>query len=460
VAASSTLGLKRDLGAWSATSIVVGTIIGSGIFLVPASMVQHVGTPEMVLLIWVFGGLLSLAGALSYAELAAALPEAGGEYVFLREAYGPLWGFLYGWTMTWVGKSGSIATLATGFVYYLANLLPALDRVVYSIGLPIGPRGGPLEISWGQFVATGLILLLGFVNYWGVKLGGGVQVIFTAGKVGLILALIAVGLLAGGGSAENFRTSVAAAGGLAGFFAALVGALWAYDGWNNVSMVSAEIKQPQRNLPRALVGGTLTVIALYLLTNLAYFYVLPASEVAQSDRVAATMMRKVLGDFGSAAVSILAMISMFGALNGSILAGARVPYAAARDRLFFRTLAFVHPSHRTPSIAILAISGWAALLVFSGRFEQLFTYVIFAEWLLYGLTAAGVLVLRRKRPDLARPYRTPGYPAVPVLFVLVAACLLVATLLGSPRESLMGLGVIFAGLPWYFYWRRRAGVIC
>lgn len=459
MATSPTLGLKRDLGAWSATSIVVGTIIGSGIFLVPASMVQHVGTPEMVLLIWVFGGLLSLAGALSYAELAAALPEAGGEYVFLREAYGPLWGFLYGWTMTWVGKSGSIATLATGFVYYLANFMPALDRVVYSIDLPIGPHGGPLEISRGQFVATSLILLLGFVNYWGVKLGGRVQVAFTVSKVGLIVALIAAGLVAGGGSAENLRTSVAAAGGLAGFFAALVGALWAYDGWNNVSMVSAEIKQPQRNLPRALVGGTLIVIALYLLTNLAYFYVLPAAEVARSDRVAATMMQKVVGDFGSAAVSIAAMISMFGALNGTILAGARVPYAAARDRLFFRSLAFIHPRHRTPSMAILAISAWAALLVFSGRFEQLFTYVIFAEWLLYGLTAAGVVVLRHRRPDLVRPYRTPGYPAVPVLFVLVAACLLVATLLGSPRESLMGLGVIFAGLPCYFYWRRRASVI-
>jgi APA family basic amino acid/polyamine antiporter len=458
MAASETVSLKRDLGAWSATSIVVGTIIGSGIFLVPASMIQRVGTPEMVLLVWVFGGLLSLAGALSYAELAAALPEAGGEYVFLREAYGPLWGFLYSWMMMWVGKSGAIATLATGFVYYLAHFLPALDGVVYSIGWPVGPHGGPLEISRGQFVATGLILLLGFINYWGVKLGGRVQVAFTASKVGLILALIAAGLLAGGGSAENFRTSVAAAGGLAGFFAALVGALWAYDGWNNVSMVSAEIHEPQRNLPRALIGGTLIVIVVYLLTNVAYFYVLPASEVAASDRVAATMMRKVVGEFGAGAVSIAAMVSMFGALNGSILAGARVPYAAARDRLFFRRLAYVHPWHRTPSISILAISAWAALLVFSGRFEQLFTYVIFAEWLLYGLTAAGVLVLRQKRPDLVRPYRTPGYPAVPVLFVVVAACLLVATLVGSPRESLMGLAVIFAGLPCYFYWRRRAAL--
>jgi APA family basic amino acid/polyamine antiporter len=450
------VGLKRDLGVWSATSLVVGSVIGSGIFLVPATMIQRVGSPDLVFLVWVFGGLLSLAGALSYAELSSALPEAGGEYVYLREAYGPLWGFLYSWTITWVGKSGSIATLATGFVYYLANFLPKLDGVVHSIGLPVGPKGGPLEITYGQWVATGLILMLGLVNYYGVKLGGRVQVAFTVTKVGLIGVLIVVGLFFGAGSAANFGSSIPSAAGVTGFFAALVGALWAYDGWNNVSMVSSEIKDPQRNLPRALVSGTITVIVVYLLTNAAYFYVLPAAEVAASDRVAATMMRSIVGEFGSAAVSVAAMISMFGALNGTILAGARVPYAAARDGLFFRRLAYVHPGHRTPSISILAISGWAALLVFSGRFEQLFTYVIFAEWLLYGLTTAGVLVLRRKRPEMPRPYRTPGYPIVPVLFVLVAACLLVSTLVESPRESLMGLAVIIAGLPCYFYWKRKA----
>ena len=450
------VGLKRDLGVWSATSLVVGSVIGSGIFLVPATMIQRVGSPDLVFLVWVFGGLLSLAGALSYAELSSALPEAGGEYVYLREAYGPLWGFLYSWTITWVGKSGSIATLATGFVYYLANFLPKLDGVVHSIGLPVGPKGGPLEISYGQWMATGLILMLGLVNYYGVKLGGRVQVAFTVTKVGLIGVLIFVGLFFGAGSAANFGSSIPAAAGVTGFFAALVGALWAYDGWNNVSMVSSEIKDPQRNLPRALVSGTITVIVVYLLTNAAYFYVLPAAEVAASDRVAATMMRSIVGEFSSAAVSVAAMISMFGALNGTILAGARVPYAAARDGLFFRRLAYVHPGHRTPSISILAISGWAALLVFSGRFEQLFTYVIFAEWLLYGLTTAGVLVLRRKRPEMPRPYRTPGYPIVPVLFVLVAACLLVSTLVESPRESLMGLAVIIAGLPCYFYWKRKA----
>jgi APA family basic amino acid/polyamine antiporter len=448
--------LKRELGLWSAVSIVVGTIIGSGIFLVPKTMVERVGSPEMVFIVWIFGGVLSLAGALTYAELAAALPEAGGEYVYLREAYGPFWGFLYGWTTMWVGKSGGIATLATAFFYYLANFWPDLEKVFLVIPLPIGPSGGPLEISHGQLLAMVVILFLAFVNYFGVKLGGRIQVAVTITKVALIAGIIVIGMSLGPGTPANYRSSVPATGGVAGFFAALVAALWAYDGWNNVSMVASEVREPQRNLPRALIGGTLLVVAIYLLTNLAYFYVLPAADVASSDRVAATMMQRVLGQFGAGAVSLAAMISIFAALNGSILSGARVPYAMARDRYFFRAVGFVHPLHHTPAVSILGISAWAALLVLSGRYEQLFTYVIFSEWILYGMATASVLVLRRKRPDLVRPYRTLGYPLVPVLFVLVAASLIVSTLAESPRESIMGLGLILIGLPFYFYWKRRS----
>lgn len=450
--------LRRDLGVWSASAIVVGTVIGSGIFLVPASMVHRVGSPHLVFIVWIFGGLLSLAGALSYAELAAALPEAGGEYVYLREAYGPFWGFLYAWTMTWVGKSGTLATMATGFFYYLATFIPQLDHVFYRIALPIGPDGGPLEISYGQVLAMGVILLLAVINYFGVKIGGRVQVAVTAAKVGLIAAIVVVGLAWAGGDALNYQTSVPAAGGVTGFFAALVAALWAYDGWNNAPMVASEVTNPQRNLPRALIGGVILVMLVYLVTNLAYFYVLPAEQVAASDRVAATMMNRILGGGGAAAVSLAAMVSIFGALNGSLLAGARVPFAAARDGLFFHALGSVHPRHRTPSVSIFALSGLAAILVFSGRFEQLFTYVIFAEWLLYGMTAAGVLVLRRKRPGLPRPYRTLGYPVVPVLFVVIALCLLISTLVESPRESLMGLAIILAGIPFYFFWKRKTSV--
>jgi basic amino acid/polyamine antiporter, APA family len=448
-------GLRRDLGVWSAAAIVVGTVIGSGIFLVPSKMIRDVGSPGMLFAVWIFGGVLSLFGALSYAELAAAMPEAGGEYVYLREAYGPIWGFIYGWTQMWVAKSGSIATLATAFFYYLTNFHPELDGVLYTIALPIGPKGGPLEIRYGQLLAMAVILVLAVVNYLGVKFGGRVQIAVTIIKITLIAAIIVIGLGTAQGSAANFRTAVPAAGGAAAFFAALVGALWAYDGWNNVSMVSSEIRDPRRSLPLALIAGTSVVIAIYLLANLAYFHVLSAGEVASTPRVAAEMMRKIYGAAGAGAVSIAAMVSIFAALNGSILSGSRVPYAMARDRLFFSAVARVHPKFRTPGVSILALSGWAALLVLSGRYEELYTYVIFSSWILYGMTAASVLVLRARKPDMTRPYKTVGYPWVPVLFVFGAIAVIWFTLQHSPRESLLGLAIILAGLPFYFHWRRQ-----
>ena len=448
--------LKRDLGIWSAAAIVVGTVIGSAIFIVPRDMVRNVGSPLMVFAVWIFGGMLSLFGALSYAELAAALPEAGGEYVYLREAYGPLWAFLYGWTQMWVAKSGSIATLATGFFIYLANFHPELEGVWVVVPLPLDESGHPLEIRYGQLLAMAVIAVLALINYFGVKVGGNVQVAVTLVKVGLIVGIIVLGLGTGHGNVVNYSNSIPAPGGITGFFAALVAALWAYDGWNNVSMVASEVQKPQRNLPLALILGTLAVIGLYLLTNLAYFYILPASAVASTDRVAGEAMRRVLGTPGANAVSIAAMISIFAALNGSILSGSRVPFAMARDRLFFRRVSYVHPQHRTPSVAILALSAWAALLVLSGQYDQLYTYVIFASVILYGMATAAVIVLRRKRPDLARPYRTLGYPLVPVVFVLGISCLVVSTLWKSPRESLMGLGLVALGLPFYFYWKKRA----
>jgi APA family basic amino acid/polyamine antiporter len=448
--------LKRELGVWSAVAIVIGTVIGSGIFLVPRTMIQRVGSPEMVFVVWVVGGLLSLAGALSYAELAAAMPEAGGEYVYLREAYGPVWGFLYAWTQMWVAKSGSIATLATGFFYYLTNFLPQLNGILFVVPLPIGAHGAPLEIRYGQLFAMALILFLAGVNYFGVKVGGDVQVGVTVVKVALILFIIVVGLGWGHRPVETAHVAAMPLS-FAGFFAAMVAALWAYDGWNNVSMVASEIRQPQRNLPLALIWGTLAVVVIYLLANAAYFFVLSPRDVALSNRVAADMMRRILGGAGANIVSVAAMISIFAALNGSILSGARVPYAAARDGYFFRPMARVNAGYHTPGVSILSLSAWAALLVLSGSYDQLYTYVIFASWLLYGMTTAAVIVLRKKRPDLARPYRTLGYPAVPVLFVAIALCLVISTLFDSPRESLLGLALIFAGLPFYFHWRKRVG---
>jgi APA family basic amino acid/polyamine antiporter len=440
--------LKRDLGVWGAAAIVVGTVIGSGIFLVPKSMVQNVGTPNMVLFVFIFGGLLSLAGALTYAELSSAMPEAGGEYVYLREAYGPFFAFLYGWTQLWVAKSGSVATLATGFFTYMANFYPALESVLTTIG--------PVTIKSGQVFAMCVIAFLGWLNYFGVKVGGNVQIAVTVVKVGLIALLIVAGFTFPAGDFANLSTSVPAPGGIAGFFAALVAALWAYDGWNNVSMVSSEVKEPQRNLPLALIYGTLGVMIIYLLATLAYFYVLPAAGVSNSDRVAAEMMRQVWGAGGAAVVSVAAMISIFAALNGSILTGARVPYAMAKDGLFVKSIGEVHPKHFTPANSIVALTVWSMVLVLaSGNYDELFTYVIFASWILYGMATASVLVLRRNRPDLARPYKTLGYPVVPIVFVLVAIALLLSTLLKSPRESLMGLVIMAAGIPFYLYWNSK-----
>ncbi len=448
--------LKRELGIWAAMAIVIGTVIGSGLFRVPQTMVQSVGTGGYVMLVFVVGGLLSLAGALSYAELGAAMPGAGGEYVYLTEAYGPVWGFLYGWTQMWVAKSGSIATLATAFFEYMATFRPDLEKVFYTIPLPIGEHGAPLPLKYGQILAMVLILFLGLINYFGVKAGGGVQVVMTAIKVGAIGVVIVAGLMyRNAGTATAHAQTPLAPLTAAGFFAALVAALWAYDGWNNVSMVASEVKHPQRYLPLALIGGTLAVMVLYLLANTAYFHVLSAAEVGANKRVAAAMMQRVFGGWGASAVSVAVMISIFAALNGSILSGSRVPYALARDGIFFRSFATVHPRFATPSVSILGLSLWAAVLVFSGRYDQLYNYVIFASWLLYGMTTAAVIVLRRTRPDLQRPYRTLGYPAVPLLFVGAAVLLEVFTLKNSPRESVAGIVLILLGLPFYFYWKRR-----
>ncbi len=438
--------LKRGLGVWAALAIVVGTVIGSGIFRVPQAMILNVGTVPLVFLVWIVGGLLSLAGALTYAELAAAMPGAGGEYVYLTEAYGPVWGFLYSWTQMWVAKSGSIATLATAFFEYTAHFVPQFEQVWFTVG--------PFSVKYGQMFALVLILLLGGVNYLGVRIGGDVQVAVTAVKIALIAFVILAGLFYAHPTSARVPLPQTPPV-FAGFIAALVGALWAYDGWNNVGMVASEVKNPQRNLPLALIGGTLGVIAVYMLANWAYFRVLSPGEVGAHKLVAAEMMQRVGGSAGASAVSIAAMISIFAALNGSILTGARVPYAAARDGLFFRSAARVHPAFHTPGVSILMLSAWSSVLVLSGKYEELFDFVVFGSWILYAMATASVFVLRRKRPDLPRPYRTFGYPAVPLLFLAGATILEISTLWAKPRESVAGIILILLGLPFYFYWRAR-----
>lgn len=448
--------LRRALGLWSAVSIVVGTVIGSGVFLVPSTMIVKLGSVPMLFVVWVVAGLLSLFGALTYAELAAAMPEAGGEYVYLSAAYGPFWGYLYGWTQFWVAKSGSIATIAAGFYTYLSAFAPALAATFAVIPFHIGPGGSLLEIHYGQLVAIALILFLAGVNYIGVRSGGNVQVLVTIVKMAGIGAVIVVGLLCGRGDFSHLTQHIPAATGIAGFFAAMVSALWAYDGWNNVSMVSSEIIRPEKNLPRALIFGTFAVIVTYLLINLAYFYVMTPGQVAASPRLAADMMTGLYGSWAGKAVTIAVLISMLAALNGSILTGSRVPFAMARDGLFFGKLAVVHPKFRTPGNAMIWLSAWSSIVILSGWFDDLYNFVIFGSWILYLMTAASVFVLRIKQKNLERPYRVLGFPVVPVLFIAVAALLLVSTLLTRPRESIMGLALMGLGIPFYFYWKSRA----
>ncbi len=450
----------RTLGLPAAVSMVVGTVIGSGIFLVTSQMMLSLGSTPMVLAVWVFGGILTLFGALSYAELSGAMPQSGAEYVYLKAAYGPVWGFIYGWTITWVAKPGSAAALASGAYRYLAEFFPALNDVVFSVALPIGPGGGPLDIHKGQFLGAGLIILFSGVNVLGTRLGGDVQVVGTGLKVALIAGIILGGLATGHGSVANFHSSLPvnsttdASGGIAGFFVALVAVLWAYDGWNTASMIGSDIQNAQKNLPRALIWGTLTVIAIYLLANIAYLYVLSATEVSASQRVAADMMRRVAGPSGAALVSVAAIVSMLAALNGVIISGSRVSFAMARDGYFFTSVGRMS-RFQTPAASLALQCVVSVALLASGRFEDIIKMVIFTEWILYGMATAGVLVLRRTRPEMPRPYRVWGYPLVPIAFVLVAVALLYATLRESPRESGMGLCLIAMGLPFYYYWNRR-----
>jgi APA family basic amino acid/polyamine antiporter len=441
--------LKRELGIWAALAIVVGTVIGSGIFRVPQTMILSVGSIRLVFLAWIVGGAMSLAGALTYGELAAAMPGAGGEYVYLTEAYGPFWGYLYSWTQFSVAKSGSIASFATAFFEYTAHFVPQFEQTWFV--------AGPFTVKYGQGFAMVLILAIGFVNYFGVKFGGDIQIVLTGAKIGLIGFIILAGLFYRHPVMPNSpgAGSIPAPPLFAGFTAALVAALWAYDGWNNVGMVASEVRRPQRNLPLALIGGTAGVIGIYMLANWAYFRVLTPAEVGAHKLVAAEMMQRMMGNWGAGAVSIAAMVSIFAALNGSLLSGARVPYAAARDGLFFKAAARVHPVFHTPGVSILMLSVWSSILVLSGKYDQLFDFVIFGSWILYAMAGASVFVLRRRRPDLVRPYKTIGYPVIPALFLAGAAVLEVSTLVTEPRESLAGIVLILLGLPLYFYWARR-----
>ncbi|MBZ5651486.1 MAG: amino acid permease [Acidobacteriia bacterium] len=442
--------LARDLRLSHASAIVVGTIIGSGIFLVPAEMMQAAGSAKLVYLAWLVGGLLSFFGALTYAELGAMKPQAGGEYVYIRDGYGPLAGFLYAWTWFLIAKPASIATLATGFVRVLGNF-PAFTFFGHNF------VSTPFSIAYGQLVAVAAATFISVLNYIGIKRAGDFQLVFTFVKVAIILSIVIIGLSYSGGSWQNFAGSFTGAkGGMTGFVAALVAALWAYDGWNDLNMVSGEIRNPERDIPRALIFGVALVGILYMLLNAAVQYVLPAGGIAASPRPASDAMAVVLGSVGAGLVSAGMALSMLVAMNGTIMSGARVPYAVARDRYFFSSLAEVHPRFRTPSVAIVVQAVLAIiLLLLGGSFRQFFSLAIFAEWLFYMVAGSTVFVFRWRDPQAVRPYRVWGYPVVPILFVLAAAVVLYFTFRDNYPNSGIGCLVILAGIPVFYGFSRK-----
>lgn len=440
--------LPRVLDASHATAIVVGTIIGSGIFLVPREMMQAAGSAGLVYLAWIAGGLLTLFGALTYAELGAARPHAGGEYVYLRDAYGDLAAFLYMWTWFAVAKPASIATVTIGITRVLGTF-PALAFLQQPIA-----AGWPL--LWAQPAAIACAWLVTGLNILGIKKAGDFQLVFTWLKGLLVLAIVGACFFGGKGDAANFHAVLpGATGGLAGFMIALTATLWAYDGWNDLSMAAGEVKNPQRSLPLALVLGVLIVAALYMATNAAILYVLPPADMAASPRPAVEAMLRSAGPLGAGLVTAAMALSMLVTVNGTVLSGGRIPYAAARDGLFFRAMARVHPRFHSPSTALIAQALLTTvLLLLSGRFQALFELAIFAEWLFYLLAASTIFVFRRRPGEAPSPYRTPGYPLVPALFVLAAAAVLVYTYAGNLWHSLAGTALIAAGIPLHLWFRR------
>jgi basic amino acid/polyamine antiporter, APA family len=459
--------LVRGLGLTAATSVNIANMVGTGVFLKTRVMTCNVGSPGLVLLAWLVAGLLAFAGALTYAELSAMMPKAGGDYVYIRDAFGRRWGFLFGWTQVLIARTGSQAALAVGFAIFL-NILTggALDGVygtvyVFDLAIPFGNL---------QVVALAVLAFTTLVNCGAVGLSGDVASWLTAGKIGLVL-LVGVGALIfaqgdwghvllsnTGGACEG--VSPAARGGLAGFGAAMLGALWAYDGWNNVAPLAGEVRDPQRNLPRAFMYGMAVVGSLYLFANVTYYYVLTPTEIA-SVSTASSVATEVASRFlGATALSLMAaalMTSSFGSLHTSVLAGARFPYAMARDGLFFKSLSAVSPHTHVPVRALIAQGFWAGVLALSGSYDQLTDYAIFALWVFYGLAAASIFVFRYRMPDAERPYRTWGYPVVPAVFLLVTVWLLVNTITTAPVQSVIGLGLMAMGLPVYAYWARKAG---
>jgi len=456
--------LVRGLGLMAATAIVIGDVIGTGVFLKARVMTCNVELPWLVVTVWVVAGLLAMAGALTYAELSAMMPRAGGEYVFIREAYGKVAGFLFGWMRFFIGNTGGMAALATGLAIFL-NVL--LGGALSAHGFDGHLVGWPVSVDGIKVVAITAILIATAINCAAVSVGGRVASVLTSLKVAFVLGIGVVAFLFGRGDWAHFAASgaggtcdgvsSAARGGMAGVGAAMIAAMWAYNGWNEVTYVAGEVRDPGRTLPRALIGGLGVIAFLYVFVNVSYFYVLAPEEVASVALGSTVATDVVTRLFGSAAASLLAAafaLSVFSALQVNSLVCARVPYAMAQDGLFFKALDRVSPRTHVPIRALLAQAAWGSVLVLSGSFDTLTDYAMFAILVFVGMATASVFVFRRRWPDAERPYRTWGYPIVPALALGVTAWLLINTLVTAPHQALSGLALMALGLPFYWYWSR------
>ncbi len=451
-------GLVKSLGLLDCTMLIMGSMIGSAIFIAPSLMAGYMPSPGLILLLWLIGGVITVLGALSYGELAASMPKAGGQYVFLREAYNPLTGFMYGWSLFFVIQVGFIAGVGVAFTKYLGVFLPVLSESNVVIS------AGPVSVNTVQIGAIAGILLLTVINIFGIRLGAMVQNIFTLSKIGGLLLLVSAAFLLGSGDWSNvttgetaFRPEAVGMGFFAAFAVMMSKALFAYDAWNSVTFTAEEVRRPETTIPRALILGTALTTGVYALTNLAYFYILPAGAMALApdNRVAAQVMELVLGPPGVTLIAIAILISTFGCNNGLILTGARVYYAMAKDGLFFKTVRDIHPKYHTPVKALLLQGIWASALTLTGTYSDLLTYTVFASLLFNALTVAGLFILRFRLPDMERPYKVRGYPFVPALYILIVLFFIVYIMIGDIRNSGLGLIIISTGFPVYFFWKRK-----
>ena len=444
--------LKRQLGLFDSSMMVIGIVIGSGIFMTTGLMAEAIPSASLILLAWVLGGLQMLAGALTYAELGAAMPKAGGQYVFLREAYGQLPGFLFGWIAFVAYISGTNAALAIAVAEHVGSFYPSLTTQNIIIDV------GSFSISSGQIFALSLILILSIINYLGIVFGKWIQNIFTVLKIGSILLFALTGLFISTGNHIDMSlntTNMSIGSILTGMGIALVAVNWTVGGWEYITFAAGEIKNPKRNLPLALIIGTVTILTLYFLVNIAYLKVLPMDSLIGEIKVGEMTARSLYGPGIGGLFVLVIIVSMFGALNGNILVGSRVYYAMAKDHLFFSKAADVHPKFHTPGNAIIIQGFWAAALTLTGTFEELITLVVFVNFMLWIASASTVFVLRKKQPDLDRPYKVWGYPYVPAFFIIFSSAIMVNTFFKSPEQSLIGLGLTLLGIPAFWYWKKK-----